>query len=47
MKDLKILTIRLPLGLWQKLMLMKIEGKIKSIQNIVIQKLKEVVKDES
>jgi hypothetical protein len=39
----KNLTIRIPLNLWKKLMLLKINGKIDSIQQIVIAKLKEVI----
>ena len=47
MEKTKNLTIRLPYNLWKKLMLLKIDGEINSIQNIIIKKLKEVTNDKS
>ena len=45
MKNLKILTIRLPTDLWKSLMLLKVDGKIKSIQDAAVKELRRVVRE--
>ena len=45
MENLKILTIRLAADLWKGLMLLKVDGKIKSIQDIAVKELRRVVRE--
>ena len=45
--ECKRITIKFPIDVWKKLSIMKIKGDIKSIQDAVIEQMKEKIKEPS